>query len=138
MRDYLEPMGFEVMFAHTGPEGLARVLAHPEGLFRALSNLVRNAVRYAGADGPIRISARRESGEVLLTVADEGPGLPEDILDRVFTPFYRPGTSRSRDSGGAGLGLAIVKTCVESSAGTVSCRNRHLKGLEVTVRLRAF
>ncbi len=116
--------------------GDLRVLAQPDSLFRALSNLVRNAVRYAGADGPIRISARRENGEVLLTVADEGPGLPEDMLNRVFTPFYRPDTSRSRDSGGAGLGFAIVKTCVESSAGTVSCRNRDPRGLEVTIRLR--
>jgi two-component system sensor histidine kinase CpxA len=113
-----------------------RVLAQPDGLFRALSNLVRNAVRYAGADGPIEISARRANGEVLLTVADQGPGLPEDMLDRVFTPFYRPDRSRSRDSGGAGLGLAIVKTCVESSEGTISCRNRHPRGLEVIIRLR--
>jgi signal transduction histidine kinase len=56
---------------------------------------VRNAVRYAGADGPIRISARCQGGEVLLTVADHGPGLPEDVPDNVFTPFYRPDSSRA-------------------------------------------
>jgi two-component system, OmpR family, sensor histidine kinase CpxA len=111
------------------------VLADREYLLRALSNLVRNAVRYAGAAGPISIPARRDHREVVISVSDSGPGLPRDELDRIFTPFYRLETSRNREHGGAGLGLAIVKSCVEACKGTVRCRNRQPAGLEVEVRL---
>ncbi len=115
--------------------GELAVLAEPEGLFRALSNVVRNALRYAGEHGPVTISARSDGDHVAISVADEGPGLPEDSLERVFTPFYRVDPSRSRESGGAGLGLSIVKSCVEASGGTVVCRNRSPRGLEVILRL---
>ncbi len=116
--------------------GELKVLAQAEGLFRVVSNVVRNSLRYAGAHGPITISAKVEGEHVLLSVADQGPGLPEEALDRVFTPFYRLDDSRSRESGGVGLGLAMVKSLVESSGGSVSCRNLSPSGLEVTMRLR--
>lgn len=119
------------------PEAVTAI-AEPNLLLRALSNLVRNAVRYAGADGPITISAVRDGDSVLITVADSGPGLPPEELDRVFTPFYRLDASRTRETGGAGLGLAIVKSCIESSGGTVQCRNREPHGLEVEIRLKAL
>jgi len=112
-------------------------LADPDYLFRALSNLVRNAVRYAGQAGPITVSSRAENGAAVITVSDCGPGLAEDALEQVFVPFYRPEASRSRNTGGAGLGLAIVKTCIESCKGAVTCRNRQPSGLEVEIRLKA-
>jgi two-component system sensor histidine kinase CpxA len=115
--------------------GELKVLAQPDGIFRAACNLVRNSLRYAGSHGPISISAKADGEHVLLSVIDQGPGLPPDALDRVFTPFYRLDDSRSRESGGVGLGLAMVKSLVESSGGTVSCRNLEPKGLEVTIRL---
>jgi two-component system sensor histidine kinase CpxA len=110
-------------------------IAHEPYLLRAISNLVRNALRYAGEDGPIVVQARSEGSQVLLTVTDCGPGLPESALDVVFAPFYRPEAARSRDTGGAGLGLAIVKSCIEACRGTVACRNRRPSGLEVTITL---
>jgi two-component system sensor histidine kinase CpxA len=113
------------------------VLAHRELLLRSLANLVRNAVRYAGNHGPITISAIQAGGLVVITVADCGPGVPEETLARLFDPFYRPEPSRSAETGGVGLGLAIVKTCVESCQGTVACRSRSPSGLEVTIRLKA-
>ncbi len=112
-------------------------LAEPELVVRALANLLRNAVRYAGQAGPVTVSARREDKEVLLTVTDCGPGVPEAELARIFDPFYRLDTARDAATGGVGLGLAIVKTCVESCRGTVSCRNRQPSGLEVTLRFMA-
>jgi two-component system sensor histidine kinase CpxA len=112
-------------------------IAEPNLLLRALSNLVRNAVRYAGTDGPITIAAKRQGDFAIVTVSDSGPGLPPNELDRVFTPFYRLDASRTRETGGAGLGLAIVKSCVEASGGTVQCRNREPRGLEVEIRLKA-
>lgn len=105
-------------------------------LERALGNVIRNAVRYAGQGGAIRISAENSGGYLLLSVTDSGPGLPEEVLDGIMDPFFRPEPSRSRESGGVGLGLAIVKTCVEACQGTVSIRNRRPSGLQVEFRLR--
>jgi two-component system, OmpR family, sensor histidine kinase CpxA len=113
------------------------VRADADLLIRALSNLLRNAVRYAGEAGPITVAAQREENEVRLTVADRGPGVPASDLPRIFDPFYRADASRDRATGGVGLGLAIVKTCVESCGGAVSCRNLEPSGLEVTLRLQA-
>jgi two-component system sensor histidine kinase CpxA len=104
-------------------------------LSRALSNLIRNAVRYAGHAGPIEISAERLADGIAIRVSDSGPGVPPSELSRIFDPFYRVEASRSRETGGAGLGLAIVKTCVEACRGTVQARNRNPTGLEVTLRL---
>ena len=117
------------------PKGLA-VQADMEMLIRALSNLLRNAVRYAGDAGPIAVSAQREENEVKITVADRGPGVPAPDLPRIFDPFYRADASRDRETGGVGLGLAIVKTCIESCGGSVACRNLEPAGFEVTIRLQ--
>lgn len=113
------------------------VLAEPRLLTRAVGNLVRNALRYAGDAGPVVLSANARGEEVLLTVADSGPGVPDAERQRIFDPFYRLETSRSRETGGAGLGLAIVKTCVEACQGTVTAANRQPHGLEVAITLRA-
>jgi two-component system sensor histidine kinase CpxA len=111
------------------------VVANETLFTRSLSNLVRNSIRYAGTAGPVRISARADAGNVVVTVADCGPGVREDALEKIFEPFYRAEQSRTRESGGVGLGLAIVKSGIESCNGTVACRNRDPKGLEVTIRL---
>ncbi len=113
-----------------------QAMGDADSLGRALANLVRNAVRYAGEAGPISITAREDRGEVSILVSDTGPGLPADEVERVFTPFYRVETSRNRALGGVGLGLAIVRDCVEACQGTVRCRNRVPAGLEVEIRLK--
>ncbi len=113
------------------------VMAQSEYLFRSLANVVRNAIRYAGECGPIEISAQEKDGMVLISVADQGPGIPETELEAVFKPFYRPEDARQRETGGVGLGLAIVRTCIEACGGTVHCHNRTTKGLEVVMRLPA-
>ncbi len=120
----------------TAIEEKIAALAQPELLRRALSNVLRNAIRYAGSAGPIEISAEREGGMVVIRVSDRGPGVPEDHLDAMFDPFYRLEASRERETGGVGLGLAIVKTCIEACEGTVRARNRKPSGLEVEIRLR--
>ncbi len=118
-----------------GPD--IHVTASAELLTRAVANLLRNAVKYAGKAGSITVTAKEEDGQVELTVADSGPGVADEYLDRLFEPFFRPEPSRDSDSGGVGLGLAIVKTCVESCGGTVSARNLRPKGFAVTIVLRA-
>jgi two-component system sensor histidine kinase CpxA len=112
------------------------VSAQPELLSRAVANLVRNAVRYAGAAGPITVSAEKNGKYVSLSVCDRGAGVPESELEKLFDPFYRLETDRARNTGGTGLGLAIVKACVESCEGKVSAKNRTPNGLEVTILLK--
>lgn len=113
------------------------VSADPQLLERALSNVVRNAVKYAGAAGPIEITAAAENGQVVVSVADSGPGVAPASLERIFEPFFREDDARGRRTGGVGLGLAIVRSAIEASGGSVSCRNREPHGLEVILRLEA-
>ncbi len=111
-------------------------LGQPELLARAFSNVVRNAIRYAGDAGEISVSATNGNNQARIEIADNGAGVPEDSLEKLFDPFYRVEADRARQSGGTGLGLAIVKTCVEACEGTVSARNRNPKGLAVTICLK--
>ena len=117
----------------TPPELQAQ--GNPELLQRAVANLLRNAVRYAGQAGPITVSATAKDVWIELEVSDQGPGVPEGSLPKLFDPFYRVDTSRTRDTGGIGLGLTIVKTCVESCGGCVSCQNRKPAGFVVRMTL---
>ena len=109
--------------------------ASPELLQRALANLFRNALRYAGDDGPITVTARREGTSAVILITDLGPGVPPAHLDRIFDAFYRIEPDRARNTGGAGLGLAIVKTCIEACGGTATAKNRVPRGLEVKLTL---
>jgi signal transduction histidine kinase len=88
-----------------------------DGLHRVLVNLVDNAVRYARSEVTVCVS--RNGRHAQLSVADDGPGLPEYERERVFDRFYRVETSRSRDLGGTGLGLPIVRDLVRAHDGTV-------------------
>ena len=112
-----------------------RVVADPELLARALANIIRNAVKYAGNAGPIHVSAKRKGDKIKIQVKDSGPGVPDDLVEQLFEPFFRPQPSRDRCSGGVGLGLAIVKTCIETCKGTVSAQNLKPKGFAVTITL---
>lgn len=114
-----------------------RVVASSELLTRALANLLRNAVKYAADAGPVVIDAQKRNGRVDIQVRDAGSGVPDDLLDQLFEPFFRPEASRDRNSGGVGLGLAIVKTCVETCKGTVSAANLKPNGFAVTIHLNA-
>jgi len=117
------------------------VMADPDLLQRAIANLLRNAIRYAGSCGPITLSATAEPEDIVIKVADCGPGVSEQFLPRLFDPFFRVDDARTREAGGVGLGLTIVRTCIEACGGTVSCGNRKPCGLEVVIRfnrVRAF
>ena len=113
------------------------VMAVPQLLKRAIENVIRNAVRYAAADGPIRISAGRENAWVVLKVSDAGPGVPASALPNLFDPFFRPDSSRTTATGGTGLGLAIVKTCAEACQGKVTAANLSPRGFAVEMTLAA-
>jgi two-component system sensor histidine kinase CpxA len=113
------------------------VSADPELLIRALSNLLRNAIRYGADAGPIQIHAGRQEDTITISIADSGPGVPEAELQNIFDAFYRVDASRNRQTGGSGLGLAIVRTCIDSCNGSVTADNRYPHGLAVQVHLPA-
>lgn len=112
-----------------------RVMADETLLCRSIANVLRNSIRYAGSAGPIVVTGRASNGHVLITIADSGPGVPEEAIGKIFSPFYRLDESRNRRTGGAGLGLAIVKSTMDACGGAVECRNRVPCGLETTLRL---
>ena len=106
-------------------------------LTRAIGNLVRNAVRYTGANAAIFITAVTSGEGVRITVDDEGPGVGPEALARLGEPFYRPETARTRETGGVGLGLAIVRSSVAACGGEVHFSNRTPHGFRAEIRLSA-
>jgi len=104
----------------------------PVALRRAVSNLIDNAVKYGRQ---ARVSLAQEADAVLITIDDDGPGIPEDRWEDVFKPFHRLEESRSRETGGTGLGLTVARTIFRAHGGDITLSNRDQGGLRVEVRL---
>jgi len=102
------------------------VSGDPDLLEQAMLNIVRNAIAHTDDGGRIEITCGAAGPSAVMTIADDGPGIPEDALDRVFDRFYRAQGPRPAESGGSGLGLAIVKGLVELHGGTVAVANRDI------------
>jgi signal transduction histidine kinase len=124
-----------------GP-GAETLRGDPAKLHDALRNLVANAITYSPERTTVLIEASRiEPGgagnTIELSVSDQGPGIPDEDLSRVFERFYRVDKSRARDPGGTGLGLAIVKHLVELHGGEVRAENRPEGGARFTITLPA-
>jgi CheY-like chemotaxis protein len=100
-----------------------RVMGDSVRLVQAFTNLLSNAAKYSDPGGRIEISGRRDAGEVVLTVRDNGMGIPPDLLPRVFELFVQGKQAIDRAKGGLGLGLAIVRTVVELHGGRVSAHS---------------
>jgi two-component system phosphate regulon sensor histidine kinase PhoR len=113
----------------------AILTADPAKLHDVVRNLVQNASNYSPERSRILLESDRAGDHIEVRVSDEGPGLPESDLKRVFERFYRVDKARSRDPGGTGLGLAIVRHLVELHGGRVEARNRPGGGAAFTVRL---
>ena len=103
-------------------------------LARALDNIVRNAIRHTAAGTAVEIGIDDQSGQAVVSVRDQGPGVPEEMLGTIFKPFFRVESDRGRDSGGIGLGLAIAQRAVVLHHGEISAHNAN-PGLTVEVRL---
>lgn len=114
-----------------------KILANRNFLSKALSNVLRNAVRYAGEKGEITLQANKEKAIVILKIIDSGEGVPENELSKIFDPLYRVQKDRARITGSSGLGLAIVKTCIEACGGKVSAKNLSPNGFEISIVLNA-
>ncbi|HEX9451469.1 MAG TPA: ATP-binding protein [Burkholderiales bacterium] len=108
------------------------VMGRTQALKRCLQNLIDNALAYGRrAD----ITLREENGALNIAISDDGPGIPEDDIERVFEPFYRVEGSRNRNTGGSGLGLSIARNIAQAHGGSVRLRNLARGGLEATLRI---
>ena len=110
------------------------VLATRDEIHQVIYNLTDNAVKYSAPGGTVQVSLRREADWVVLSVADDGAGIPEADLPRIFERFYRVDKARSRAAGGTGLGLSIVSDTVRKRGGTVEAANLPQGGALFTVR----
>jgi signal transduction histidine kinase len=108
------------------------ILGDPLALRRAVVNLVENAIKY-GERARLRLQVG--DGRCTLQIDDDGPGVPDSLLQRVFEPFFRLESSRNRDTGGVGLGLSVVRATLTDHGGEVSLHNRRDGGLRATLWL---
>jgi signal transduction histidine kinase len=119
----------------TSEVGAARVQGDVDALRRVLRNLGENAARHAS--GRIVIALADQGDDVVLTVDDDGPGIPESERERVLKRFVRLDEARSRDGGGSGLGLSIVDEVVVAHGGSITISQSPLGGARIQVTLRA-
>jgi two-component system sensor histidine kinase CpxA len=106
---------------------------NPGLLMSAIENIIRNAIHYS--QDRIQVTFTRQSNELVISVEDNGEGVPEDELEDIFRPFYRVSTARDRHSGGAGLGLAITESAVRQHSGRIQASHSALGGLRVQITL---
>ncbi|MGZ8578188.1 MAG: sensor histidine kinase [Actinomycetota bacterium] len=107
---------------------LPRVLGDPALVQRILSNLVDNALKYSPPDSRVSVDARAESRDVVVSVRDQGPGIPEDAQSRVFERFFQVDSSSTRSVGGVGLGLYISRSLAEQIGGSLQLESSNERG----------
>ena len=133
-RTALEPQahdaGVDLVIA---PGELPPLRGDPDRLAQLFLNLIDNAVKHSPRGGAVRVNGSRSDGQLVVTVRDEGSGLPQGAEKRLFRRFYRGDNASQRD--GAGLGLAIAQAIAEAHGGSISARNVDVGGAEFTVRL---
>jgi len=107
-------------------------VGRPQAMKRCLGNLLDNALKYAGA---VSILIEDDEDRLVIRLRDNGPGIPEAVLERVFEPFFRVEGSRNRNTGGTGLGLSIARNIAQLHGGNLILRNRKGGGLEAILTL---
>jgi two-component system osmolarity sensor histidine kinase EnvZ len=129
LRADLEREGHRATVTFHGP---TIVTVRPAAFRRCLGNLVSNAARFAKA---ISITGHRDHRYLIITVDDDGPGIPADMREEVFKPFLRLDDARNQDEGGSGLGLSIARDIARSHGGDITLADSPLGGLRATVRI---
>jgi signal transduction histidine kinase len=107
-------------------------------LHSAFENVIRNALAYTADGSTVAVRLARDPARpdlALVSVRDHGPGVATAELERIFEPFYRTDSARTRGSGGTGLGLAIAQRAIQRHRGSILARNAEGGGLEVEIRL---
>ncbi|MFQ3185047.1 MAG: two-component system sensor histidine kinase CpxA [Marinomonas primoryensis] len=111
------------------------ILGDPLQLRHAIENVLRNACFYAGGGGVIEVETQEKSGFAFIYVRDNGPGVSDDKLEKIFHAFYRSSEARGANSGGFGVGLTISQRIIRAHKGQITARNREERGLEVCFQL---
>lgn len=142
IREIAEDADFEARGIKRGVKVTALDACFTEGdedlLRRAIDNVARNAIRYTEEGSNVEISVRcsqSHDDRCVITIRDHGKGVPEASLSHLFSPFYRVGDGRERETGGTGLGLAITEAAVRLHGGTVCAANSDSGGLIVEISL---
>ena len=134
MRPQAEQRGVALRLDGVTPQ---TVVADRDRILQVLTNLLDNAIKFTPEGGAVDVAVVGNRDQAVISVADAGPGIPEEHLPRIFDRFYRVERSRSREAGGTGLGLAIAKHIVEAHGGQISVTNRPGRGSVFRVALRA-
>jgi signal transduction histidine kinase len=113
------------------------VNADADALERIVQNLVDNAVQHGGPGVSVRVTVEQDDGRVRLTVTDNGPGMPSELVPRMFERFTRGAAGRASDSGGTGLGLAIARQLAESQGGALTAQSELGQGATFTLEFPA-
>ena len=119
----------------TLPTAPLPLLADSDGLGQVLTNLLQNAIKYTPGGGQVTLGAEQQEGQITMTVADTGMGIPAEHLPHLFERFYRTDQARSRDSGGFGLGLAISQAIMQMHGGRIEVHSVVNQGTTFTVTL---
>jgi len=116
-------------------EGAATLAVVPELIARAFENVIRNAVCYTASATQVDIKVWSDAEQIHVRIQDQGAGVPEIELEKLFIPFYRVAQARERNNGGTGIGLAIARRAVELHKGTIAASNRSGGGLQISIVL---
>ena len=119
----LEPLAQEKGIKLIGKCKAATMVGSDILIYRLVYNLVENAIKYNHLGGQVTVTAYQKEKQVYLSVADTGSGIPEELRERVFEPFFRVDKSRSRELGGVGLGLALVREIVRVHDGSITVKS---------------
>lgn len=120
-----------VIFERNLPERAILVEIDPDKLTQVIDNIISNALKYSPEGGKVTFKIKEQDGEVILSVSDQGMGIPKGKVEKVFTRFYRVDKARTRKLGGTGLGLAIAKEMIEAHEGRIWARSIEGKGTTV-------
>ena len=124
----LEPLAQEKNIELIGKYKNITMIGSDILIYRLVYNLVENAIKYNHSDGQVTVNAYKKQKHIYLSVADTGSGIPKELRERVFEPFFRVDKSRSRELGGVGLGLALVREIVRVHDGTISINSNPAGG----------
>ena len=111
------------------------LLADSKLLSSAISNVVNNAVKYSPNDKVVTVELSQQNEQLMLSISDQGSGVPNGMIDKLFTPFFRVADARDRSSGGTGLGLAIAQQAIVFHQGEIIAQNQESSGLKVIITL---
>ncbi len=111
------------------------LLADSKLLDSAISNVLNNAVKYSPNGQEVIVELSKQNEKIILSVSDHGPGVPNEMIEKLFTPFFRVADSRERSTGGTGLGLAIAQQAITLHQGTIVAQNMVTTGLKTTIKL---